>query len=47
MAQSIDSMEEGVTQFSSYFSTSYRYVISLEGEKVNIRLEDRSSKKQW
>ncbi|KAE9286447.1 hypothetical protein PR003_g26317 [Phytophthora rubi] len=30
MAQSIDSMEEGVTQFSSYFSTSYRYVISLE-----------------
>ncbi|KAE8983134.1 hypothetical protein PF006_g20518 [Phytophthora fragariae] len=26
---------------------NFRYIISLESEKVNIWLEDRSSKKQW
>ncbi|KAE9121101.1 hypothetical protein PF007_g7928 [Phytophthora fragariae] len=47
MAQSMDTKVEGVTQFSWHCLLSFRYIISLESEKVNIWLEDRSSKKQW
>ncbi|EGZ08132.1 hypothetical protein PHYSODRAFT_526645, partial [Phytophthora sojae] len=38
---------EGVTMFGSRPDDSFRYQISLQDEKVNIWLEDRSSKKQW
>ncbi|RLN70679.1 hypothetical protein BBJ28_00023625 [Nothophytophthora sp. Chile5] len=37
----------GTTSFASSPSSSYRFVVSLKDEKVNIWLEDRSSKKQW
>ncbi|KAG7377178.1 hypothetical protein PHYPSEUDO_012046 [Phytophthora pseudosyringae] len=38
---------EGVTAFAPPPTTNSRYVISLKEEKVDIWLEDRSSKKQW
>ncbi|KAG1687851.1 hypothetical protein DVH05_004581 [Phytophthora capsici] len=37
---------KGITEFPSN-SVTYRYVISLKRNQVNIWLEDRSSKKQW
>ncbi|ETO82928.1 hypothetical protein F444_02982 [Phytophthora nicotianae P1976] len=42
-----DMQVEELTAFTSSPHESYRYVISLKGEKVNIWLENRSSKKQW
>ncbi|KAJ8576412.1 hypothetical protein ON010_g2798 [Phytophthora cinnamomi] len=39
------SQVQGVTKFSSSASVNYRYSISRESAKVNIWLEDRSSKK--
>ncbi|KAG2523411.1 hypothetical protein JM16_005350 [Phytophthora kernoviae] len=47
MPKSVDVEVEGVTVFASPPATTYRYVISLKSEKVNIWLEDRCSKKQW
>ncbi|EGZ08119.1 hypothetical protein PHYSODRAFT_527350, partial [Phytophthora sojae] len=47
MAQPIVFAVEGATQFSTQSTTTYRYIISLESEKLSIWLEDRSSKKQW
>ncbi|CEG42932.1 uncharacterized protein PHALS_13166 [Plasmopara halstedii] len=38
---------EGVTVFAPPPTTSYRYVIELKSSKLSIRLEDRTSKKQW
>ncbi|KAF4140036.1 hypothetical protein GN958_ATG10786 [Phytophthora infestans] len=42
-----DCQVEGLTAFKSPSTASYRYIISLKDEKVNIWLEERSNKKQW
>ncbi|KAE8912960.1 hypothetical protein PF003_g3185 [Phytophthora fragariae] len=42
-----DLMVEGVTAFAPSPAASYRYVIELKGSKMSIRMEDRTSKKQW
>ncbi|KAE8995505.1 hypothetical protein PR001_g19098 [Phytophthora rubi] len=42
-----DIMVEGVTAFAPSPAASYRYVIELKGSKMSIRMEDRTSKKQW
>ncbi|KAG7377179.1 hypothetical protein PHYPSEUDO_012047 [Phytophthora pseudosyringae] len=47
MATGVDFDVEGVTTFTLRAHGSFRYRISLKSEKVNIWLEDRSSKKQW
>ncbi|OWZ07967.1 hypothetical protein PHMEG_00019565 [Phytophthora megakarya] len=47
MAPGTDLEVEGVTAFAQPVQASYRYLISLKSEKVNIWLEDRNSKKQW
>ncbi|POM76136.1 Hypothetical protein PHPALM_6664 [Phytophthora palmivora] len=46
MAAGADFEVEGVTTFASHPNRSFRYLVSLKSEKVNIWLEDRSSKKQ-
>jgi hypothetical protein len=47
MAKANDTEVEGTAAFPSAPAATYRYVISLKSEKVNIWLEDRRSKKQW
>jgi hypothetical protein len=47
MTKSNDTDVEGTAAFPSAPAATYRYVISLKSEKVNIWLEDRRSKKQW
>ncbi|KAG7395656.1 hypothetical protein PHYBOEH_003375 [Phytophthora boehmeriae] len=47
MLKSVDVEVEGVTAFAPPPASTYRYVIALKSEKVNIWLEDRCSKKQW
>jgi hypothetical protein len=47
MAKSNDMEAEGTMAFPSVPTATYRYVISLQSEKVSIWLEDCRSKKQW
>ncbi|KAG2991925.1 hypothetical protein PC128_g22154 [Phytophthora cactorum] len=42
-----DIQVEGLTVFASPPKATYRYDISLKGEKVNMLLEDRSRKIRW
>ncbi|ETM53736.1 hypothetical protein L914_02808 [Phytophthora nicotianae] len=47
MTANINSEVEGVTTFALCCDAYFRYRISLKNEKMNLWLEDRSSKKQW
>ncbi|RLN67783.1 hypothetical protein BBJ28_00001067 [Nothophytophthora sp. Chile5] len=47
MATSGDTEMSGTASFASSPSSSYRFVLSHKDEKIDIWLEDRSSKKQW
>ncbi|RLN68347.1 hypothetical protein BBJ28_00024989 [Nothophytophthora sp. Chile5] len=47
MATLEDREIEGVTAFAPPPAPTYRYVIALKNEKLSIRLEDRTTKKQW
>ncbi|OWZ01794.1 hypothetical protein PHMEG_00026755 [Phytophthora megakarya] len=38
---------EGITTFSDPPTTSYRYALKLENDKLSIWMEDRTTKKQW
>ncbi|ETM53737.1 hypothetical protein L914_02809 [Phytophthora nicotianae] len=47
MATGIDFEVEGTTTFGSLPDESFRYLLSLKSEKINLWLENRTSKKQW
>ncbi|KAE8969471.1 hypothetical protein PF010_g25314 [Phytophthora fragariae] len=47
MPTAVDFEVAGVTTFGSRPGDSFRYQLSLQDEKLNIWLEDRSNKKQW
>lgn len=37
----------GLTFFRSRPNASYRFILTLKADKLNVWLEDRKSKKQW
>lgn len=38
---------DGVTTFASHSIAVFRFALTLNEDKINVWLEDRSSKKQW
>jgi hypothetical protein len=38
---------DGLTSFRSRPKSSFRFVLTLKGNKLNAWLENRKSKKQW
>ncbi|KAL3664432.1 hypothetical protein V7S43_010753 [Phytophthora oleae] len=47
MTTGVDFVVEGLTTIVSCADGSFRYVISVKNEQINIWLEERFSKKQW
>lgn len=38
---------DGLTSFRSHPRSSFRFILTLTGNKLNVWLENRKSKKQW
>ncbi|KAL3661119.1 hypothetical protein V7S43_013728 [Phytophthora oleae] len=47
MTPPLDVETAGMTTFQSPPSSSYRYILQLNGDKLSFWVEDRTSKKQW